>query len=291
MYWRGSNCHPRSSNTARSFAACSAVSGLVWRVFGGGMREPITRRGTNTEAALCFRSLDISRGRCQRPHVMKTRALIGVILGICVGAGSLTAQTPAAPPARAHSLSLYASPGGTGGAAKSKSDLKINPGGTPLGGGWVTAEERHYSQNRQAEDMINLNVEIRNLAKVPDQAKLEWFFYARNVKGGDPRLFDSGSQDVNIEPTGTSKVELQSRSLVSRVERKLYTTDGIDAAGFNPSSASVNRSGERPAGWLVRISDGTKVLAVRGSSQSYETLGLTAAMPKPTPGPKPVMRK
>ena len=222
---------------------------------------------------------------------MRTRALIIVVLGICAGAGSLAAQTPTAPPARAHSLSLYASPGGSGGAAKSKSDLKINPGGVPLGGGWTTAEERHYTQNRQAEDMINLNVEIRNLAKAPDQAKLEWFFYARNVKGGEPRLFDSGSQEVSIEPTGTSKVELQSKSLVSKVERKLYTTDGVDANGFNPSHGSVNRSGERPAGWLVRISDGPNVLAVRGSSQSYETMGLTAAVPKPTPGPKPAMRK
>jgi hypothetical protein len=221
---------------------------------------------------------------------MKTRALMSALLGICAGAGSLTAQTPAAPPARAHSLSLYAAPGGSGGAAKTKSDAKINPGGTPLGGGWVSAEERHFTQKRQAEDMIDLNVEVRNLARVPDNAKLEWFFYARNVKGGEPRLFDSGSQDVTIEPTGTSKVELQSKSLVSKVERKLYSTDGVNAAGFNPSTASVNRSGEKPVGWVVRISDGPNVLAVRASSQSYETLGLTVAVPTPKPA-KPGKRK
>lgn len=212
---------------------------------------------------------------------MKTRALIGVLLLAFAWAGSLTAQTPAPPPARAHSLSLYASPGGSGGGTKNNANVNVNPGGAPLGGGWTTAEQRHFTQKRESEDMINLNVEISNLAKAPDRVKLEWFFYARNVKGGDARLFDSGSKDVSIEPTATSKVELQSKALVSKVERKLYVTNGVDGGGFNPSSASVNRSGEKAVGWMVRISDGPTLLAIRASSQTYETLGRTAVLPTP----------
>src|SRR4051812_38876429 len=112
---------------------------------------------------------------------MRTRVLIFSLAEICGWAGSLTAQTPAPPAAATHSLSLYVNPGGSGGATKNKANETVKPGGAPLGGGWVSAEEKHFTQKRESEDMINLNVEIRNLAKVPDNAKLEWFFYARNI--------------------------------------------------------------------------------------------------------------
>src|SRR3954465_14385940 len=49
MYCRGSNCQPRSSSTARSFAACSGVSGAVWSVFGGGLDAMARARHSSRE--------------------------------------------------------------------------------------------------------------------------------------------------------------------------------------------------------------------------------------------------
>src|SRR4051794_38210487 len=99
---------------------------------------------------------------------MNTRALAGILLmGI---AGSLGAQTPATPAAKTHRLSLYATVAGSGGSASTKGKAKIDPGGVPLGGNFVTASEQHLSSQRQSEDVINLAVEVRNLSPVPDTA-------------------------------------------------------------------------------------------------------------------------
>ena len=210
---------------------------------------------------------------------MNARVWFAVISAVCGIAVPLRAQAPAA---NSHHFVLSATVSATGGAAKSKGNVKVDPGGKPLGGNWVTAEQQHFKNTRESDQAVDLDVEIRNLSRTPDTAKLEWFFYSRSLTGGEAHIFDSGTQDVPIDGTASSKVELQSKDVTSKVEKKLYITDGVDRAGNSIApQSSVKKTGEKIVGWAVRISDQGKVLEVRASSPTYETMGRTAVLPPP----------
>jgi hypothetical protein len=178
-------------------------------------------------------------------------------------------------PARTgHSLSLDAAVISSGGASNAKSGLRLDPGGFPLGGGWVTAEQRDYKQARNKQSAVGLAVQVRNLSRIADHAELDWCFIARPVGKGEDRVFESGQQKIAIDANSTAKFELRSKPLKSSVVKELHTTTGVDVFGKPiPPSASVQRSGETVGGWIVRLIIDNRVAQVRASSPSLEAIG------------------
>src|SRR4051794_398703 len=190
-----------------------------------------------------------------------------------VWAGGLIATTCMAQ--THHSLGMDTNVTSTGASTDSSSGLHIGLGGKPLGNGWVTATTKDYSQKRKKADGIGIDVEIRNLSREHDSAKLEWYFFAQRIDGkGEDYLFDQGSEAVTLDPNSTTKFDLQSESLHSEVVKKLHTTNGVNKLGQHiQPSASVQKSGSKLAGWIVRLMVDGAPLIVKASSPSYETLG------------------
>src|SRR4051812_24589664 len=94
-------------------------------------------------------------------------ALVGIAIPVHVHA-----QLPSG----RHSLSMEAKVTATGGASNAKATLRVDEGGKPLGGGWVTATNKDYSQKRNKDSAIGLEVEVRNIGREPQNAKLQWYF-------------------------------------------------------------------------------------------------------------------
>jgi hypothetical protein len=173
-----------------------------------------------------------------------------------------------------HSLNMEAAVMSSGGSSIAKTGLRLDPGGKPLGGGWTTAQQRDYSQKRNKESAIGLDVQVRNVGRTADQAKLDWFFFARPVKDGDLYIFDRGSKDITVDASSTLKVPLESKALHSSTVKQLHTTNGVNALGNHiPPSASVQKRGSVVGGWIVRLIVDGDVAVVRASSPSLEARG------------------
>ena len=110
---------------------------------------------------------------------------------------------------------------------------------------------------------------MRNLGTSPTQARLEWYFIAHK-EGGRPGpavyIWDSGKQDISVAPGAEDKETLESTALA----QTLTQTSTGSATGFingqlvtTTGSGGSNRSGAKPAGWIVRLMDGDQILRVQ----------------------------
>jgi hypothetical protein len=106
---------------------------------------------------------------------------------------------------------------------------------------------------------------------------VEWFFFGKDVTGGEPFLFDEGVQELTVRPAGMERFEIASDKLTQRVEQQyaqrqrsvnIYTGEQYAAA----SATSRSVSGSKLFGWIVRLSSGDKILQMKASTPSLEML-------------------
>jgi hypothetical protein len=164
----------------------------------------------------------------------------------------------------------------SGGQSDAKSGLKLDPGGRPLGGGWVTAENRDYSQHREQHSAITLAANVSNLGTVPENAKIDWYFFGQNIDPKHPKdfEFERGHEDLSLAPASRNAFVIKSTPLKSDVTKELHTTTGVNALGMAiPPSASVKRTGSKLYGWIVRLLVDGQPLVIRASSPALEALG------------------
>ncbi len=190
------------------------------------------------------------------------------VVGSALMLGSVGfAQLPAT-----HSLSMDATVTSTGGATKSSSALKTDLGGQPVLGG-IAAETDDYTQKRAKESGIALLVQVRNLGRAPDSAKVEWYFFAKPIEKGREYIFDSGNQNITVAPATAESIPVKSAPIKSLVVKQLHTTDGVNSLGQQIlPSASVKKTGSTVGGWIVRLIIDGKPGQIRASSPSLETL-------------------
>lgn len=120
-----------------------------------------------------------------------------------------------------------------------------------------------------------LEVRARNLSAAPVEARLEWFFVARNVETKKNYVWDQGQRNLSL-PSGSERVEMVESAELARSMTK-STTMGtlVDAKGKSSTTftTSSHESGSRPYGWIVRMWAGGRMVQVRTSSTEMEALG------------------
>ncbi len=179
-----------------------------------------------------------------------------------------------------HSLSLSVNVTATGGAANSSGSVLANAGGVPLGGGWVSAQTIDASQTRVQGSGISLTVQVRNLGRTLDSAKLEWYFVARRVgsKGKD-YMFENDSQDIKVDAAGSIDFLLKSRLLQTFVSKEMHSSNGVNPNTGQPvgTTATMSRGGDSIAGWIVRLVIDGKPVEIRASSPTLEAVARSDA--------------
>lgn len=174
-----------------------------------------------------------------------------------------------------HSLSIDVRPVSSGGATRTSSELKVDQGRKKSG---LKARDQKYSTTRERGSGIGLDVEVRNLRHQPDTATVEWYLFARSLDGGDPFIFDRGSEVVTIGAASREFVNIDSIELTGTIQKNLTLRAGKSGGVQNSgSAASVKKSGSKVAGWIVRLVADQRVLQVRASSPSLEAIGKDAS--------------
>lgn len=179
----------------------------------------------------------------------------------------------AAEPAQKHSLSLSVKPLATGGATRTKSDMALTRSGSNRPGTAVT-QGQDYSTVREKSSGLDLEVEVRNLRSQPDNAQIEWLMLAKPVNDGETYVCDEGKQDVAVGAASSTKITIEGAELQSSVERRLEVKTTYNTTVRESSTAKETKSGEKRAGWIVRMLADGMVLQVRTSSPSLDALAM-----------------
>jgi len=115
-----------------------------------------------------------------------------------------------------------------------------------------------YSQTRTSSR--ELNVTVRNMAAVPGEFEIEWYFFGKPASGSGRFLYDKGSKKVTLAPSAFEKVSIDSKELSNHTVRDYYYY------GYNYSS------GDKADGWIIRAKVGEEVVRVKASTALLEQM-------------------
>jgi hypothetical protein len=150
------------------------------------------------------------------------------------------------------------------------------------GGGVSTEKTANVNSAKAVATTIRtlhpvLQINVRNVGHRPETARLEWFFVAKGLNGGDMFVWDQGEREVPMA-AGTSRDEVveskdleqqlttQTRSQSERVPgfgNRLATT-------VERAVTSQSRTGARTYGWIVRMFVEEQLVKVQASSKPLE---------------------
>ncbi len=196
--------------------------------------------------------------------------------------GQTSAPPPAATPKPAvplnHSVSLQVQSVGTGGKSTvTRSGAHTFTGTTTDGS--TTADVTTVNDKQESKNQTSLQIAVHNLAPLPDTVAVEWYFTAARIAspkapGGKEYLFDHGAKDIKVDAGAVETFNVSSKEAVAVTRRKASTVTSNNAtfSGGVDSVGSHWTRGTMMHGWFVRLTAGGKVLAVRGSSQTYEDI-------------------
>lgn len=155
-----------------------------------------------------------------------------------------------------------------------------------LTGNGTTRTASTNSRERGKVSQLQLEVELRNFAKRPDQVTVEWTFFSEYVdentaygskpdKDKDPlRILSNGSQAVTLKPGGSEKINLESAAarLFESRSSTVSTTQETSTRTTVSTANSSMKIGHKTAGWFVRVKTDDKILGIKASSQRLEKL-------------------
>lgn len=183
---------------------------------------------------------------------------------LCLGLGlgcpvhPTSAQAPAATPAalRVHSLSLTAE-------AVDASEIPL-ASSTPATMGQPARPTILPPKVRVSRDTDSVKIIVRNFGPVPDTAHVEWYFVAVGVgvdATGQDYILAQSTRDLPLAAGATESFVIESP--VVEVTEKL-------SGGRNKKPLAEREKGSTLRGWFARIVADGRVVAARGSSQTYE---------------------
>ena len=183
---------------------------------------------------------------------MKNLFLTGfLLLGGSLGAFG---QAPAAP--RAHSISMTAESGGTGGGFSEHR-------GSNLQGNVLSDKRTEHSGE-------SVGVTVRNFGTQADNVRVEWYFVADPIKKhggtGEDYIFDEGSKDLSLAAGATESFTADSKDIKTTQK----TTESLHHGKHQHNFGRVREGGAKIRGWLVRVMADNRVIDAKGSSQEYE---------------------
>lgn len=121
-----------------------------------------------------------------------------------------------------------------------------------------------------------LQITLRNFGTVPSAAKVQWYFVAVPLvlEPGKPAedqefVFDQGGQDVTLAGGATQALRAESAEVTST---KKLTGGRSSSRRSTSTSAKPKETGSALRGWMVRVVVDGKVVATRGSTQTYEEI-------------------
>lgn len=120
-----------------------------------------------------------------------------------------------------------------------------------------------YSQTRTSTR--ELNVTVRNMAAVPGEFELEWYFFGKPASGSGRFLYDRGSKKVALAPSAFEKVSIDSKELSNHTVRDYYYY------GY------TYNSGDKADGWIIRAKVGEDVVRVKASNALLEQMAADPA--------------
>ena len=201
-------------------------------------------------------------------------------------------------PPKSHHLSMEAQSVATGGASNidasivltTKTAINIDTAQATPVNSVDTREQRHLSSG------ANIEVKVRDFSGTKDTVTLEWYFFAYPVGttagrlGGKEIIFDEGSRQITVPAKAMSTWVVESKEAQSSTVRNSTVVQSMDASTtftFNglPFTGGQTQSGWIMKGWCMRLVEGGRVLAGRGSSQRYEDLANDDAQLKAVPRP------
>ena len=215
---------------------------------------------------------------------MKISLAFALLFCLAVHASGQLAPSPQSPP-RHHSLTLEAQSIANGGtvnvatAAGTREGTVLTTEAEQVDARLSIQQDRHDTSNR-----TNVRVSIRNLATLPDHLTLEWYFVAAPIGltaqqyGNKDFVFDHGSQALSLKANAADNYVVASKRAKSVATRSLTVIGGTDDTtdvafvGGSHTTGTVSQQGIVQRGWFVRLVDNGRVIAARGSSQTYEDL-------------------
>lgn len=125
---------------------------------------------------------------------------------------------------------------------------------------------------RQKSGLLDLEISLRNFGRSPEAVQVDWFFFARDVRGGNLHVHSEGAESQVLPPGAGRKLEAQASRALSTVAKRwqfdrIQTTTSVIEA---PVSAESAKSGIKLAGWLVRVRANGTVLRFKASAGEFE---------------------
>jgi len=116
------------------------------------------------------------------------------------------------------------------------------------------------SSNKDTYRQLTVAIEMKNMSRDKDAFIVDWYFLARSLKNNSLKIFDSGGENITLQPMEAKKLLKQSKEIMANVA--IYAALG-----------SQEKEGEKVEGYIVTLSDKKgKVFAVAASSFSLEKL-------------------
>ncbi len=104
-----------------------------------------------------------------------------------------------------------------------------------------------------------LSLRVRNMSAAPGEFEIEWFFVGKETSGSKQFLYDKGSRPLLLKPGAFETFAIESKELSNYRYHSAYSNYRY-------------KSGDKPAGWIVRAKVGDEVVRVKASSPQLEQL-------------------
>ena len=152
-----------------------------------------------------------------------------------------------------------------------RSGGSANPNPTQTASGYTSKT----TQSRESSPTLELKV--RNLSKNPGSARFEWYFVANPIQRGANYVWDRGGREIAVAGGGEETQTIDSRPLVQNTTYRTTRTQVTSATSGSvigyESNTTKQQTGARPAGWIVRMLVGDKLIKVQASSAALEQIG------------------
>jgi hypothetical protein len=155
-----------------------------------------------------------------------------------------------------------------------KSDLKL--------GGASSNRTTASTLERTKASKIDLEIGLRNFANREGAVTVDWYFFSTpeagmGVRGNEILLFSKGSQEVLMKPGATDKVIAGSGEAVTMESRRAeISTETVGGRTETQHRFGGGKTGQKIAGWMVRLRAGETVLGFKASSPRFEVYGRDA---------------
>ena len=153
---------------------------------------------------------------------------------------------------------------------------RSSPSATVLSSSTVSKSSSQSSAPRN-------RVQVSNFGAMPEEATVEWYVFAkeaatpgRHAQQAAPYVHEKGSEKITVDPRKTVELFFQPSPIVAITKKSSSSmTERSPANGgvTTQLSSSLETSGEKFVGWIVRLKVGEDLVAVRASNPALEEMG------------------